>query len=68
MPPKPVAAPPLGMTELPAASIRSVTSRPLDESSTTRVWIVPAVSLTWPDQLSLAPLACTIQVPGESVP
>ena len=68
VPPKPVAAPPLGMTALPAASIRSVTSRPLAESRTTRVWIVPAVSLTWPDHASVPPLACTIHRPGLAVP
>ena len=54
------------MAPLPAASVRLVTSSPLAESSTTRVWIEPAVSGTVPDQLSVPPLACTGQLPGRS--
>jgi hypothetical protein len=37
VPPIPVAAPPRGMTALPAASSRSASFRPVDPSSTTRV-------------------------------
>ena len=64
MPPKPVAAPPIGALELPTASVRLSTFSPEALSSTTMVWTEPAASLTdmavcWPDALNF-----TVWVPG----
>src|SRR5207244_958095 len=46
VPPNPVAAPPLGESVLPAASVRLSILSPEDPSSTTRVCTEPAVSFT----------------------
>src|SRR5215472_3286992 len=66
VPPRPVETPPAGGWPLPDASSRLTTSRPLALSSTTRVWTVPAASVTF--EFASAPTAftVTVDVPGET--
>ena len=57
IPPKPVAAPPVGASALPAASVRVSTFSPEELSRTTMVWTEPAASVSdmavcWPDALN----------------
>jgi hypothetical protein len=64
MPPNPVAAPPMGASALPAASVRLSTLSPEALSRTTMVWTEPTVSamdmeVCWPDALNV-----TLRVPG----
>ena len=65
IPPKPVAAPPIGIVLLPAASVRSSTLRPEEPSSTTIVWTVSAARVTGMEMAAPDALNFTVPVPGE---
>jgi hypothetical protein len=64
VPPNPVAAPPLGESVLPAASVRLSILRPEDPSSTTRVCTEPAVSFTGMAACPPCALNVTVGEPG----
>src|ERR1700730_5331191 len=64
VPPRPVAAPPIGAVWLPAASVRLSTSSPEGPSRTTMVWTEPAARVTDLAVCSPGALNCTVCVPG----